>query len=141
MSGSLRLRRVFGRPVSLALAALAILAAVLFTSAVAPPKAHAAPGYYTWCNVKLGPSGECHMPVGYAGDHQWVRILSVERSACGAILGYFGEVIGGWVCKPAGYPVQIAPPPPFGFYRAAVKNNNPNQPGWFAGTHLCCRGE
>lgn len=121
------------------LAALAATVATLVGLTAAPVSSASSIG---WCSgVTLGPSGQCHMPHAQAGDYVAVNAHGHERAACVAPLGYYGEQIDSWVCAPAYTSAWYYMPAwrPFGYYRAAVKNNNTKQSGHFQGNVFCCR--
>jgi len=97
----------------------------------------------TWfCfEVTLGPNGQCHSPQSQAGDMWVLKSYSPDRAHCIALLGYYGEQLDSWSCAGKGNDqyYEVAPWRPFGYYRAAVKNNNLSQPGTFYGNTYCCR--
>lgn len=130
-------------PSKRSMALLAALAAtVAMTVGLAAGPVSSANADIGWCSgVTLGPSGQCHMSIAQAGDYVAVNAHGHERAACVAPLGYYGEQIDSWVCAPAYTSAWYYMPAwrPFGYYRAAVKNNNTKQPGQFQGNVYCCR--
>lgn len=92
-------------------------------------------------NVNLGPNGQCHLPHAQAGNLSILSSHSPNRANCVALLGYYGEQLDSWVCAAAGTSpwYYVASWRPFGYYRAAVKNNSLSQSGNFTGFYYCCR--
>lgn len=131
--------RSSGRRRGAALAAVALLAAAIATLAMGP----VSPAKATlFCGgVTLGPNGQCHSPKSEAGDLNILSSYSPDRANCVALLGYNGEQLDSWVCAAKGAsPWYVTSPSrPFGYYRAAVKNNNMSQSGTFNGYYYCCR--
>jgi hypothetical protein len=120
---------------------LAVLAAtvVMVLAVVAGPVSSA--NAETFCGgVTLGPNGQCHLPHAQAQDIFAISSYSPDRANCVALLGYYGEQVDSWVCAPKeSSPWYVmAPWRPFGYYRAAVKNNNLSQSGQFNGYVYCC---
>jgi hypothetical protein len=112
---------------------------MLFAMAAGPVSSASAERY---CDgVTLGPNGQCHLPVGQAGNLSLLSSYSPDRANCVALLGYYGEQLDSWVCAKAEISpwYAVASWRPFGYYRAAVKNNNLNQSGLFVGYYYCCR--
>jgi hypothetical protein len=128
----------FGKRGMVLLAALAATVAMVFGMAAGPVSSANAE---TFCGgVTLGPNGQCHLPVAQAQDIFAISSYSAERANCVALLGYYGEQLDSWVCAKAGAsPWYVTPlSKPFGFYRAAVKNNSLSQSGKFNGYVYCC---
>lgn len=121
------------------LATLAAAVAVSFAMIAGPVSPAKATQFCT--NVDLGPNGQCHLPHAEAGNMSILSSYSPNRANCVALLGYYGEQLDSWVCSGAGTSPWyfVASWRPFGYYRAAVKNNNMSQPGNFSGFYYCCR--
>jgi hypothetical protein len=131
---------------------LAALAATVALSIAAGPvsSASADPGPpWRFCDgVWLAPYGQpgdrCFMPTSMAGDHMTLSVITWQRAGCVALLGYYGEQLDSWTCGPAtggtfAATYYVAMSRPFGYYRAAIRNNNLSNTGQFNGAYLCCQ--
>lgn len=129
----------FGKRGMALLAALAATVAMLFAMAAGSVSSANAESFGE--NTTLGPNGQMHSPIGQAGDLWLLSSYSPNRANCVALLGYYGEQLDSWVCAGAGTTAwyQVAESRPFGYYRAAVKNNNMSQSGTFTGHTYCCQ--
>ncbi len=118
-------------------ALLAVSAAMLFTMAAGPTSNASATGG-TFCNVFLDPAWtgtyRCDSPDNISGyGLDYVFINTVERAGCVDYADVWHNLINSWVCTPSHTQASIAVRQDGGWYRGAIRNNNLNYAGRFAG--------
>lgn len=96
----------------------------------------------TFCEVWISPSGSCTMGQGYANHYARFQVYATERAGCVSATGYYGEIVMGWACAPAGGNVAtVNPPNKEGWYRGIISNSNASNWARFVGWAACREGE